>query len=132
MTPIVTVRPQAVSSVNWFVPRLRTVPTNLPSPELEWPAGNDGNCETLTPFVAARFTERSDWMIVFRWMSSCKATGVFAVTVSGKGAEEKVSVKGVVVGVNWQTELFAQAPMAEPVPLKIVSCGLAKVRLRLV
>jgi hypothetical protein len=50
-------------------------------------------------------------------MSSIKARGEFAVKVTGKGVEEKVSVKGVTLGVSWQIVLLAQEPIAEPVPL---------------
>jgi len=35
----------------------------------------------------------------------------------GERRRRKVSVKGVVVGVSWQIVLFAQLPIAAPVPL---------------
>jgi hypothetical protein len=66
-------------------------------------------------------------------MSSLKAKGELADKVTGKGEEEKLSVKGVVVGVSWQTLPTAQVElMAVSEALKIVSCGLAKVTLKLV
>ena len=73
-------------------------------------------------------------------MSSLNARGEFALKVTGKGAVEldpelgKASVRGAVFGWSWHTVLFAHAleplPIVAPEPLKIVSCGLAKVRLR--
>ena len=50
------------------------------------PDGGGGNCEIVTPFVAPRFTVRSGWMTVFKWMSSLNARGEFAAKVTGKGA----------------------------------------------
>jgi len=66
---------------------------------------------------AARFTVRSDWMTVFRLISSDRARGEFVVRVIGNGEEEKVTVKGVVAGVSWQMVLLAQVPIAAPVLL---------------
>ena len=59
------------------------------------------------------------------------ASGELAVTVIGKGADEKLRVKGLVVGVSWQTLPTAQVELrAESEALKMVICGLAKVRLK--
>ncbi len=101
----------------WFVPTLCTVPINWPSTEVGCPAEGDGNCERLTPLGAEKFTVRSDWITVFRLMSSDKARGELAVRVIGDGEEEKVNVRGVVAGVSWQMVLLAQPPMAAPVLL---------------
>ena len=93
------------------------VPVKLPRGVMGAPEGGVGNCEIVTPFVAARFTVRSDWMTVFKWMSSLKARGEFAAKVTGKGDVVNVRVRGVVVGVSWHTVLFAQLPIAAPEPL---------------
>ena len=91
-----------------------------------------GNCAIVTPLVAPRFTLRSDWMTVFKWMSSLNAKGEFAVKVTGKGDVLNDRLRFVGLGVSWHTVLFAQLPIAAPEPLKMVSCVLGeKVRLRL-
>jgi hypothetical protein len=80
-----------------------------------------GNCEIVTPFVAARLTERSCWMTLSKWTSSMNANGELAVKSIGKGVVEKLRVKGLAVGVSWHTVLLRQAlapvPIVAPDPL---------------
>jgi hypothetical protein len=66
-------------------------------------------------------------------MSSLKAKGELADKVTGKGKEEKVSVNGpLVLAGSTQTVPTAQVElMLVSEALKIVSCGLAKVTLKL-
>jgi hypothetical protein len=66
-------------------------------------------------------------------MSSLKAKGELADRVTGKGEEEKVSVNGPLV-LAWSTQTVPTAQvelMLLSEALNIVSCGLAKVTLKL-
>ena len=54
-----------------------------------------------------------------------------ASTVSGKGALDSVIEDGLKLGVNWQTALIAQEPIAAVEWFTIVSCAFPNVNLRL-
>jgi hypothetical protein len=132
LVSMVNVLPQSVCSVNWFwlALTLSTVPFRNPNRGLGVIIG--GSSPTVMPLVTPRFTERSDWMIVFRWKSTSKPRGEFAEMVTGKGADVRLTVAELssIVGVSWHTLPTAQVlAIDESEALKMTSSGLANVRL---
>jgi len=70
-------------------------------------------------------------MEVFKLKSSLIPNTEFASIVIGNGALDSVTEDGLKLGVNWQTVLLAQEPIAAPEWFTIVSCAPPKVNLRL-
>src|SRR5690349_18889834 len=70
-------------------------------------------------------------MEVFTLKSSLIPNTEPVSTVIGKGALDSVTEAGLKLGVNWQTELIAQEPIAAVEWFTIVSCAFPSVNLRL-
>src|SRR5215467_5801447 len=105
--------PLRLTSVNWLVPTAVTWPSNSSSSSISWSSLSSWRCLKCA-MVTDGLIERSFCTEELTSKSSLIPTTEFMSIVTGNGVPDKVTVEVAKLGVNWQTVLLAQEPIAAP------------------